>query len=69
MRERVKILGVEIDNITSEEAGLITKELIETSNKSCTLVVAPNVEFIMTAQKDEEFFNILKTSKLATQIV
>ena len=66
MRERVKILGVEIDNITSEEAGLITKELIETSNKSCTLVVAPNVEFIMTAQKDEEFFNILKTSKLAT---
>lgn len=66
MRERVKILGVEIDNITSEEAGQITKELIETSNKNCTLVVAPNVEFIMTAQKDEEFFNILKTSKLAT---
>ena len=66
MQERVKILGVEIDNITSEEAGEITKQLIETSNKSCSLVVAPNVEFIMAAQKDEEFFNILKTSKLAT---
>ncbi|MBO5397624.1 MAG: WecB/TagA/CpsF family glycosyltransferase [Clostridia bacterium] len=66
MQERIKILGVEIDNITSDEAGEITKQLIETSNKSCSLVVAPNVEFIMAAQKDEEFFNILKTSKLAT---
>ena len=66
MRERIKILGVEIDNINLEEAGQITKELVETSNKNCSLVVAPNVEFIMTAQKDEEFFNILKTSKLAT---
>ena len=66
MQERVKILGVDIDNITSEEAGEITKQLIETSNKSCSLVVAPNVEFIMAAQKDEDFFNILKTSKLAT---
>ena len=66
MRDRIKILGVEIDNINLEEAGQITKELVETSNKSCSLVVAPNVEFIMKAQKDEEFFNILKTSKLAT---
>ena len=57
MQERVKILGVDIDNITSEEAGEITKQLIETSNKSCSLVVAPNVEFIMAAQKDEDFFN------------
>ena len=66
MSSRVRILGVDIDNITSDEAGSITKELIENSNKSCTLVVAPNVEFIMEAQKDEEFFNILKTASLAT---
>jgi len=66
LRERVKILGVEIDNITLNEAGEITKELVENSNKSCSLIVAPNVEFIMTAQKDEEFFNILKTAKFAT---
>lgn len=66
MSNRVRILGVDIDNITSDEAGKITKELIEKSNKSCTLVVAPNVEFIMEAQKDEEFFNILKTASLAT---
>lgn len=49
-----------------DEAGERTKELISTSNKSCSLVVAPNVEFIMSAQKDKLFFDILKTSKLAT---
>lgn len=66
MRETVKILGVEIDNITIDEAGQITKNLIENSNKSCEVIVAPNVEFIMAAQKDKEFFDILNSAKLAT---
>lgn len=66
MQERIKILGIEIDNIDIEEAGLITKTLIEKSNKSCKLVVAPNTEFIMQTQKDEEFFNILQSAELAT---
>lgn len=66
MREVIKILGVEIDNVNIEEAVLRTKELIESSNKSCELVVAPNTEFIMEAQKDREFFEILKTAKLST---
>jgi len=66
LRETVKILGVEIDNITLEEAGKITKDLIENSNKSCEVIVAPNVEFVMKAQKDKEFFDILNTAKLAT---
>ena len=66
MREKVEILGVEIDNINIEEAGEITKNLIENSNKSCELIVAPNVEFIMTAQKDKKFFEILNSAKLAT---
>lgn len=66
LQERIKILGVEIDNIDIEEAGLITKNLIEKSNKSCKIVVAPNTEFIMMAGKDEEFFNILKSAELAT---
>lgn len=48
------------------EAGERTKKLIEASDKTCTLVVAPNVEFIMAAQKDKEFFEILKNSELAT---
>lgn len=66
MRDCVRILGVDIDNITIDEAGNITKNLIEESNKSCKLIVAPNVEFIMTAQKDEEFAQILKKADFAT---
>ncbi len=66
MRETVKILGVEIDNITLEQAGEITKNLIGKSQKSCEIIVAPNVEFVMRAQKDQEFFDILNSAKLAT---
>jgi N-acetylglucosaminyldiphosphoundecaprenol N-acetyl-beta-D-mannosaminyltransferase len=66
IRNTIKILGVSIDNITEIEAGEITKELVESSNKTCKLIVAPNVEFVMKAQKDEEFFNILKEAHLAT---
>lgn len=66
MSNTVKILGIDIDNINIEEAGEITKQLVETSNKSCKVIVAPNTEFIMMAQKDEEFYNILKEADLAT---
>lgn len=66
MRETIKILGVEIDNVTLEEAGKITQDLVEKSHKSCELIVAPNVEFIMRAQKDKPFFDILNSAKLAT---
>lgn len=66
MRDIIKILGIPIDNITRDEAGTITEKLIKESNKSCKMVFAPNVEFIMMAQKDEEFFNILQESSLST---
>ena len=66
MRDRTNILGVNIDNVTLEEAGEITKNLVETSNKSCKVVVAPNTEFIMMAQKDKEFMDILNNAELAT---
>lgn len=66
MRNVVRILGVDIDNIGIDEAGQITKKLIEESNKSCKIIVAPNTEFIMKAQKDEEFYNILKKAEFAT---
>ena len=66
MRNTNRILGVDIDNITSDEAGEITKELIKNSNKSCEIIVAPNTEFIMMAQKDKEFFDVLNKAKLAT---
>ncbi len=66
MRNTIRILGVDIDNINIDEAGYITKELIENSNKTCEIIVAPNTEFIMMAQKDKEFFDILRSAKLAT---
>lgn len=66
MRQTITILGVPIDCITKEEARHITEELIQNSHKSCEMIFAPNVEFIMMAQKDKEFFNILKMSSLST---
>lgn len=65
-RDIIKILGVKIDNVTLEEVGIFTKELIESSNKTCKMVVAPNTEFIMTAWKDKEFFDILNKADFAT---
>lgn len=66
MRDTIRILGIDIDNISIDEAGEITSNLIKESNKSCKMVFAPNTEFIMMAQKDKEFYDILKRADLAT---
>lgn len=66
MRDIIRILGVPIDNITLDEAADITGKLIKESNKSCKMIFAPNVEFIMKAQKDKYFFDILQQSDFAT---
>ena len=66
MKDKVRIFGVDIDNLTLDEIANKTKILVENSHKNCELIVAPNVEFIMQAQKDREFFEILKSAKLAT---
>lgn len=66
MEDKIRIFGVDIDNLTLDEIADKTKKIVNTSNKNCNLIVAPNVEFIMQAQKDKEFFDILKTAKLAT---
>ena len=65
-RDIIRILGVNIDNVTKEEMGNCIKELIKESNKTCKLVVSPNTEFIMTAWKDKEFWEILNSADLAT---
>lgn len=65
-RDIITILGVDIDNVTLDECGEYTKKLIENSNKNCKIVVAPNTEFIMAANKDKEFFDILKEADFAT---
>ena len=61
-----KVLGIGINNVDIEDAYNVTKELVESSNKTCKMVFAPNTEFIMKAQKDEEFYNILNQADLAT---
>ena len=66
MRDLTTILGISIDNVNIDEAGERTKQLIEYSNKTCKMVVAPNTEFIMMAQKDKEFYDILRGADLAT---
>lgn len=66
MRDIIRILGIPIDNITIEEAGKNTEELIAKSNKTCKMVFAPNVEFIMAAQKDKQYFELLQKSSLST---
>ena len=64
--ETIRILGVPISNVTKQEAGEITLDLVKNSNKTCKMIFAPNVEFIMKAQKDKEFFDILQKGSLST---
>ena len=35
MRDTITILGVPIDNVTKEESGQITLDLVRKSNKTC----------------------------------
>lgn len=65
-RNLIKILGVNIDNVTKDEMGNCIRELVNESNKSCKYVVSPNTEFVMTAWKDKEFCEILNKADLAT---
>ena len=69
LREQITILGVPIDRVTKKQAGEKTKELVQTSHKSCKMIFAPNTEFIMKAQKDREFFDILKRSSLSLSLI
>mgnify|MGYP001426147441 CR=1 FL=1 len=62
MRNTVDILGVPIDNITMEQALLKVKEFL--SDGKSHAIYTPNSEFIMNAQRDEEFKNILCQSDL-----
>ena len=47
MKDRVKIFGVEIDNLTLDEIGEKTKTLVKTSNKNCNLNSMHAVENIL----------------------
>ncbi|MBN2157879.1 MAG: WecB/TagA/CpsF family glycosyltransferase [Spirochaetes bacterium] len=62
MRDKVVLLGVEIDNVMKDEALAIFDEIIKSRVPS--LVVTPNVDHIMNIQKDAEFREIYKKASL-----
>ena len=59
----MKILGVKIDNLSLNEVLDKVEGFLE-SNKS-HYIVTPNPEFLVKAQKDEEFKNILNQADLS----
>ncbi len=60
---KVNILGVKIDNVTMDEAVARVEKMLADGRKH--QIVTPNPEFVMLAQKDEEFREILNNADLA----
>ena len=63
MVNKIRVLGVDIDNITFSEAVQKAEEIL--SERSQGLIVTPNPEMIMAAQKDVELRNIVNSASLA----
>ena len=60
---KVDILGVKIDEVTTIQAlDLVSKWLKKKEKK---YIVTPNIEFIMAAQKDQEFKKIINQADLS----
>ncbi len=62
-RDRVVILGVPVDNVTEEEALAKIEAFIE--NGRPHQVVTVNPEFVVAAQSDAKFFQVLKEADLS----
>ncbi|MHB1393724.1 MAG: WecB/TagA/CpsF family glycosyltransferase [Clostridia bacterium] len=62
MREKVEIVGVEIDKVNMDEAvGMLTEYL---GMDMCSMVFTPNSEILLDAVKDREFEGILNSGQL-----
>ena len=57
------VLGIKIDDITSDEAIELVRIWLTAKKKR--FIATPNPEFIVAAQKDEEFLNILNNADLS----
>lgn len=60
---KAEILGVKIDKINLEEVLEKIKKFVQSNQQY--YIVTPNPEFLMAAQKDEEFKNILNKADLS----
>ncbi len=63
--DQIKILGIKIDLVNLTQAEEIVIDWLNNSTKTKHIIITPNVEFIMAAQKDSEFKKILNQSDLA----
>lgn len=61
--ESIKILDVRVDKVNMGQALKLTEEMLKDKGKH--YIVTPNLEFILAAQKDEEFRRILNQADLA----
>lgn len=59
---KVHILGIGLNNLNKNELAKSLKELLQSRKK---YIVTPNPEFLLAAQKDQEFFKILEQADLA----
>ncbi|MDD5147528.1 MAG: WecB/TagA/CpsF family glycosyltransferase [Candidatus Daviesbacteria bacterium] len=60
---KIDILGVKIDKVNLTEALVVVEKWIRNPGKH--YIVTPNLEFILAAQKDKEFREILNKADLA----
>ncbi len=62
MREKVEIVGVEIDKVNMDEAAGMLAEYL--GMDMCSMVFTPNSEILLDAVKDREFEGILNSGQL-----
>lgn len=63
-RQRVEVLGIEVDNVSLEEACFRVEQFINAARFA--LVVTANPEIIMLARRDPEFMDIIRQADLVT---
>lgn len=62
MRSTIEVVGINIDNVTMEEATDRLRQFLQ--QEGCSMVFTPNSEMLMEAVKDREFEEILQSGDL-----
>jgi exopolysaccharide biosynthesis WecB/TagA/CpsF family protein len=62
-RDRINLLGIDIDNVTFHETLIKIESLIE--NRKPSFIVTTNVDHLITLQEDSDFRKIYKRAALA----
>lgn len=62
MRKQVRIMGVPIDQVTLEDACNVFQGFIE--GNDCRIIVTPNTEIVMEAQKDASLLTVIEDADL-----